>query len=363
MTANLELRNVTKIFPPDIMAVDEVSLTLAEGEFFSLLGPSGCGKSTLLRMIAGLEMPTSGEIWLDGQNITAAPPYQRHVNMVFQSYGLFPHMTVKENIAYGLKVKRVPSAEIAVSVKEVIQMVQLDGLEQRRPMQLSGGQQQRVALARALVNYPAVLLLDEPFGALDQKLREEMERELVNLQRQIHITFLFVTHNQREAMIISDRMAVMRAGQLEQIGRPQAIYETPATRFVADFIGKSNFLQGTYQQRSNGFHGIAVANDLLWIQTDADVTPGAPVTVMIRPEKIHLSRSPVTAVRNLLQGHIQEMVYEGTDTRYFVRLASNGPVIEVLLPNVLRTEQPAFAMAQPVYLSIEPHNISVIQDR
>lgn len=361
MSQKIELRDVTKVFHPDIMAVDRVSLMIEEGEFFSLLGPSGCGKTTLMRMIAGLETPESGEIWLDGKDILHVPPNKRNVNMVFQSYGIFPHMTVWENIAYGLKVKRIPKPQIIESVREIMQLVRLEGLETRKARQLSGGQQQRVALARAFVNYPAVLLLDEPLAALDQKLREEMEMELVQLQRRINITFVFVTHDQREAMTVSDRIAVMRNGRIEQIGTPQAIYESPATPFVADFIGKSNLLSGIYQQPSHGLHGIEVHGGTFWAASDETFTPGERVTLMVRPEKIRISGTPDASALNTLSGRIREMVYEGVNTRYFVNVTPNGTMFQVFLPNVLRTAHREFTVSAPVFLSIEPDNVVLMK--
>ena len=268
MTHSVELRNVTKVFGTDTTAVANASFAIQKGEFFSLLGPSGCGKTTLLRMIAGFETPTSGAVFLDGKDITHQPPYKRDVNLVFQNYALFPHMSVQQNIAYGLKMKKFPKAQIAEAVKDVIDMVKLTGLEGRKITQLSGGQQQRVALARALVNHPSVLLLDEPLGALDKKLREQMQIELVNLQEKVKITFIYVTHDQEEALTMSDRIAVMNVGRIEQIGTPKSIYEFPATRFVADFIGTSNFLTGTYQESRNGLKRIAIPGADIWVESN-----------------------------------------------------------------------------------------------
>src|SRR5689334_667238 len=247
----VELQDVTKQFT-GFTAVKNTSLVIRQGEFFSMLGPSGCGKTTTLRMIAGFEHPTSGIIRLLGQDIQGKPAHQRNVNMVFQNYALFPHLSVFDNVAFGLEVKRIDRGEIRQRVTEALEMVRLPGLERRKPRELSGGQQQRVALARALVNRPAVLLLDEPLGALDLKLRKEMQLELKRLQREVGITFIYVTHDQEEALTMSDRIAVMHRGEVLQVDQPSLIYECPATRFVADFIGVTNFLEGRLVSQSSG---------------------------------------------------------------------------------------------------------------
>ena len=361
MTPKIELRQVSKMFP-NITAVENVSLSINQGEFFSLLGPSGCGKTTLLRMIAGHETPSSGVIALDGKNIIDVPPHKRNINMVFQSYGLFPHMTVLENIAYGLKVKREPKPQIAQAVQEVMQLVRLEGLEMRKPHQLSGGQQQRVALARTLINYPEVLLLDEPLSSLDQKLREDMEVEMVQLQRRVNITFLFVTHDQREAMAISDRIAVMRQGKIEQIGTPQAIYESPTTPFAANFIGKSNLFTGTYKEHYNGLHRIEIPGGSFWAASDDSFTPGERVTLMVRPEKICISGSPETSSPNTFSGRIRETMYEGINTRYFVENDSNLTHIQVFIPNVFRNARTDLTVSDLVYLSVDPNNVVVMKE-
>jgi spermidine/putrescine transport system ATP-binding protein len=257
MVYAVELREVSKRFG-EVEAVHQVSLQIREGEFFSLLGPSGCGKTTTLRMIAGFERPDAGEILIRGQRMNEVPPFHRPVNTVFQHYALFPHMTVFENVAFGLEMKRLPREEIRRRVAEALRLVRLTGLENRYPRQLSGGQQQRVALARALVNRPAVLLLDEPLGALDLKLRKEMQLELKNLQHQVGITFIYVTHDQEEAMTMSDRIAVMNQGRVLQVGTPVEIYERPATRFVADFIGETNFLEGRLVAFEEGYARVEV---------------------------------------------------------------------------------------------------------
>jgi spermidine/putrescine transport system ATP-binding protein len=319
----VELRNVVKQFG-DVRAVDHVSMQIRDGEFFSLLGPSGCGKTSSLRMIAGFEYPTSGEVLIHGRSMGQIPPYQRPVNTVFQSYALFPHMTVTQNVAFGLEMKKVPQVEIAPRVQEALNMVRLSSFGERRPRQMSGGQQQRVALARALVNRPEVLLLDEPLGALDQKLRKEMQIELKGLQESLGITFIFVTHDQEEALTMSDRIAIMNHGKVLQIGSPTEIYERPNCRFVADFIGESNFLEGNVIA-VNGDYATLETSDgvrLRGLQPRA-VTVGSPATLSIRPEKARLK--PVQEAgdipnENALPVKVERINYIGSDTRIIVRL-------------------------------------------
>jgi putative spermidine/putrescine transport system ATP-binding protein len=283
------LRGVTKRFGSQA-AVRDVDLDISRGEFFTMLGPSGSGKTTLLRLIAGFEVPDAGTIFLRGTDVTGLPPYQRGVNTVFQDYALFPHFSVAQNVAYGMRVRRVAKAERARRVDEALDMVQMAELAERRPSQLSGGQRQRVALARAIVNEPEVLLLDEPLGALDLKLRQEMQVELKRIQRQIGITFIYVTHDQEEALTMSDRLAVFRDGQIEQVGPPAYVYEQPATEFVASFVGTSNVIETA--------HGRAV----------------------LRPEKIELSEGPVPAGRLGASGRVIDVAYLGMVTRYTVEL-------------------------------------------
>ncbi|MBX6752866.1 MAG: ABC transporter ATP-binding protein [Thermorudis peleae] len=320
---DVELCDVTKVFDQHVKAVDHVSLQIYQGEFFSLLGPSGCGKTTTLRMIAGFELPTSGDILIEGRVVGNTPPFKRNVNTVFQNYALFPHMTVEENVAFGLRMKGVPRDEIRQRVREALHLVRLNGFENRYPRQLSGGQQQRVALARALVNRPRVLLLDEPLGALDLKLRKDMQLELKRLQETVGITFLYVTHDQEEALTMSDRIAVMNAGRVLQVGTPLEIYERPANRFVADFIGESNFLEGQVTRIERDTATVVISDRFpVLAQTHHGIQPGQRVTVAIRPEKIRLC-IPTSDSQNeagALTGTVQDIVYIGTDTHYLVRI-------------------------------------------
>jgi len=290
-----------------IVAVAGIDLDVRNGEFFSMLGPSGSGKTTTLRMIAGFERPTAGRVLLHGRDVTDLPPFERDVNTVFQDYALFPHMSVGENVAYGLMVRKVPRAERETRVADALTMVRLDGYERRRPSQLSGGQRQRVALARALVNRPRVLLLDEPLGALDLKLREEMQIELKAIQQAVGITFIYVTHDQEEALTMSDRLAVFNRGRIEQLGTPADVYERPATRFVAGFVGTSNLLTGD----------------------SARAIVGAAGTFTVRPEKIHLADPAATPGSDEASatGTIREVVYLGPDTRYIVALDAGGELV------------------------------------
>lgn len=284
----VKLQHVTKIFPGGVTAVDDMVLEIPHGEFFTMLGPSGCGKTTTLRMIAGFEMPTRGDIFIDGKEMSRVPPNHRPVNTVFQNYALFPHLTVEQNVAFGLRLKRVPAAETQKRVQEALAMVQLPGMGKRKPTQLSGGQQQRVALARALINEPAVLLLDEPLGALDLKLRKAVQLELKELQSELGITFIYVTHDQEEALTMSNRIAVMSDGVVQQMGKPREIYEYPANRFVADFIGETNFVDGVVQEI--GKYARVEVNGLRILGTTGNisVSTGQKVTVAIRPEKMNL---------------------------------------------------------------------------
>ena len=318
---DVRLVDVVKRFG-EAVAVDHIHLEVQKGEFFSLLGPSGCGKTTTLRMIGGFEEPTSGLIELQGEDVTWTPPFRRNVNTVFQNYALFPHLTIYENVAFGLRRKGVKDAEVKRRVAEMLELVELPGFETRKPTQISGGQAQRVALARALVNRPAVLLLDEPLGALDLKLRKQMQVELKRIQQEVGITFIYVTHDQGEALTMSDRMAVFNKGRIEQIGTPADVYEKPSTRFVAGFVGTSNLLTGDA----------------------AEQIIGAAGTYTVRPEKIHLGEPADTPGSDESSGlgTISKVVYLGPDTRYLVTLDA-GPTLVVEQQNLARTSADALA--------------------
>lgn len=322
----------------EVKAVDALDLDILDGEFFTMLGPSGSGKTTCLRMIAGFEKPSHGHIQLHGQEVTALPPYARDVNTVFQDYALFPHMTVGANVAYGLMIKKVPKAEQERRVAEMLELVQLTGYGHRRPAQLSGGQRQRVALARALVNHPRVLLLDEPLGALDLKLRQQMQIELKAIQQRVGITFIYVTHDQEEALTMSDRIAVFNRGRVVQVGSPAEIYEHPTSAFVAAFVGVSNLIDAQTAARL--------------LQQQPGATPAAPATFTIRPEKIHLAapEAPVPADMCAADGHIREVLYLGMYTRYVVALSLGGELI-VAEQNLHTTSMDALAArGRPVRL-------------
>ncbi len=362
----IRFQGITKRFGANVVAVDAVSLDIAHNEFFALLGPSGCGKTTLLRMLAGFEMPTEGTVVLDGQDVTRIPPNRRPVNMVFQSYAVFPHMTVGENVAYGLKVTGVPRAEIGPRVKAALDMVQLGPLIDRRPDQMSGGQRQRVALARALVKRPKVLLLDEPLSALDKKLREEMQLELVRLRHEIGITFIIVTHDQEEAMSMASRMGVMEAGRIVQIGSPTAIYEHPRNRFVADFIGSINLFEGRIAAVEGAAVRLAVpeaGGDLVVreesLRVEPPPAPGATAWIGVRPEKLTVAAAPVEGARpnaaNLLYGAVLEVAYLGERSIFHLRLDS-GRMIKATMPNERRFGGAGPASGDRVQVSWAPES-------
>lgn len=331
---DVELRNVFKFFNQE-PAVHGVDLDVRQGEFFSILGPSGCGKTTTLRLIAGFEWADAGKLLIQGQPMTNVPPYRRPVNTVFQSYALFNHLNVWDNIAFGLRLKRLRKSEIEGRVTEALKLVKMEGLRSRFPSQLSGGQQQRVALARALVNRPAVLLLDEPLGALDLKLRKEMQVELSNLHKELGLTFIMVTHDQEEALCLSDRIAVMNQGQIEQIGTPSQIYERPQTSFVADFIGDTNLFSGEITAVDSTNVKIVTKTGLTIVVSRLEDTPTESlqaVVVSVRPEKIQLSLYQPNLPTNCFEGRLVNVMYLGTHVNYVVEL-TNGISINVLQPN------------------------------
>jgi spermidine/putrescine transport system ATP-binding protein len=328
---HLEFRGVSKRFGA-IQAVDDVSLEIRKGEFFSLLGPSGCGKTTMLRLAAGFESPDRGRVFLNGQDLTDLPPNKRPVNTIFQSYALFPHMTVRDNIAFGLSIAKRPPAEIGRDVAAMLKMIQMEDQAGKKPDQLSGGQKQRVAVARALINKPAVLLLDEPLAALDLKLRQRMLIELDMIHDEVGITFLYVTHDQGEAMSLSDRIAVMDHGRIEQIGTPAEIYEAPRTSFVAAFIGDTNFLEGEVTATEGDYCTVRVAGfPALSCFNDKGLQPGNLVYLSIRPEKIQISRDkPLldSGQHNALPAKVEDVIYLGSTTKYGVR--SEGHRVQVM---------------------------------
>jgi len=331
--ALLELRNVTRRFG-DLVAVDNVSLSIESGEFFTLLGPSGCGKTTVLRMIAGFDLPDAGRIFIGGKDLTDAPPERRPVHTVFQSYALFPHMTVAQNIAFPLKMARRPQNEIHRLTDETLQQMRLADKEDFYPHELSGGQQQRVALGRALVSRPQLLLLDEPLAALDAKLREEMQIELINLQREVGVTFVFVTHAQDEALALSHRIAVMRQGRVEQVDEPARLYGFPKSRFVADFIGHINMFDAEVMEAAHGHTRLMIPGvGEITAPPAANAAPGTRGAFAIRPEQVRIGlNSEVAELKNHFPGEVRNLLYSGDVTVYKVHLV-DGPMIEALLPN------------------------------
>jgi spermidine/putrescine transport system ATP-binding protein len=340
-----------------VTAVERVDLIIGEGEFFSLLGPSGCGKTTTLRMIGGFEEPTEGQILLYGNDVVGVPPNHRDVNMVFQSYALFPHMSVFDNVAFGLRRKGVDGREAKTRVNEMLELVQLEGKSDRRPRELSGGQQQRVALARALVNRPRALLLDEPLAALDLKLRQAMQIELKRIQREVGITFIFVTHDQNEALTMSDRLVVMNAGRIEQLGAPREVYERPRTRFVAGFIGTSNLISGTVSRMDGGTAELDTGTDesvLVLNAHEVGAGVGQALDVTVRPEKITLSTERPDGGRCKLRGRVSEVVYLGTSTQYAVRTADGSDLL-VFMQNASDSDDIAERDAD-VWLSWRPEH-------
>ncbi|ABI59578.1 MULTISPECIES: ABC transporter ATP-binding protein [Nitrosomonas] len=361
--ALLELRNVIRRFG-DFTAVDNVSLSIQAGEFFTLLGPSGCGKTTLLRMIAGFDVPDSGQILLDGQDIANTPPEKRPIHTVFQSYALFPHMTVADNVAFPLKMSKVAPAEIKKRMEKALEEVQLSRFTHRFPHELSGGQKQRVAFARGLINRPRLLLMDEPLGALDAKLREDMQRELINLQKEVGITFIFVTHSQDEALALSQRIAVMNLGNIEQIGTPSAIYGTPANRFIADFIGKINLMEARVTQISNTAMTLEI-NGLgtTVLPPKKEIQAGDQGVIAIRPEQVAVHALAKQAeIPHAHTGKVLDFLYVGDVTTYVIELDS-GIQIEALLANSSPGRARFFEVDDPVIVSWPQEAAQFLVDR
>ena len=358
----ISFENITKRFG-DFTAVNNLSLSIYEKEFFALLGPSGCGKTTLLRMLAGFETPTAGQIWIDGQNMSGISPYERPVNMMFQSYALFPHMTVEANIAFGLRQEGMPKPDIEARVKEMLRLVKLEQFAKRKPHQLSGGQRQRVALARSVAKRPKVLLLDEPLGALDKKLREETQFELMDLQQELGLTFVVVTHDQEEAMTMADRIAVMSHGKVVQVATPAEIYEAPNSRFVADFIGDVNILEGKVSANGNGKVEIAAA-DGFTVRTVSAEGPasGGAAGFAIRPEKLRVSRAaPSDTSVNAAKGEVWDIGYLGDMTVFHVKLGS-GKVVKASMLNAQREVEDPIAYDEAVWVSFAETAGVVLRD-
>ena len=359
---HLRLVDVVKDFD-DARAVDHVTLDIYKGEFFALLGPSGCGKSTLLRMLAGFETPSSGRIELEGRDLTPIPPYERPVNMMFQSYALFPHMTVAKNIAFGLEMDGLAKGEIDARVQEMLGLVKLDRFANRKPNQLSGGQRQRVALARALAKKPKLLLLDEPLGALDKKLREETQFELINIQESLGLTFVIVTHDQEEAMVLATRIAVMREGRIAQLGEPREVYEAPVSRYVAEFIGDVNILEGRVEDPETGVIRVPGAPVPIRLGRAVAAPRGAEIAMAIRPEKLVIEKPeddpPHDA--NALEGMVEDIAYLGDISVYHVRLAGGG-MARVARANRARLARQTIVWEDPVRLHWDPQAVVPLSD-
>lgn len=356
----IRIEKVSKTFGA-AKAVDDINLTIHKGEFFSLLGPSGCGKTTLLRMLAGFETPTSGRILINGEDVTTMPAFKRQINMMFQSYALFPHMTVADNIAFGLKQEHMPRAERTVRVNEVMELVQITPFAKRKPDQLSGGQRQRVALARALAKQPKILLLDEPLGALDKKLREKTQFELVNLQERLGITFIIVTHDQEEAMTMSTRIALMHNGYIEQIDTPRRLYEFPQSRYAANFLGSINLFNGHVKSQEGDqlLVHCSETDTLMQVRHSEPLTQGMEVSIAIRPEKIRLIPSELSNKANEINGIIQDIAYLGDVSIYHVQLDSGKKVMFTQSNTQALAEQPLH-WEQRVTLSWSPNTASIL---
>ena len=358
----IKIDDVAKKFG-DFTAVDDVSLSIYRGEIFCLLGGSGCGKTTLLRMLAGFETPTSGRIFIDGQDMAGVPPYKRPVNMMFQSYALFPHMTVEQNVAFGLKQEGTPRAEITQRVTEMLALVKLQDFTKRKPHQLSGGQRQRVALARSLIKRPKLLLLDEPLGALDKKLREHTQFELVNIQERLGVTFVVVTHDQEEAMTLATRIGVMNQGRIVQVGTPHEIYEFPNTRFTAEFIGNVNMFEGRVVEDEPD-HVLIDSAELgtsIYIGHGISTAPDAIVWAAVRPEKMIITREPPTEKLNAAQGTVREIAYMGDMSIYLVQLDS-GKTVRVTQPNTHRHADSPLTWEDRVWVSWHESSAVVVTE-
>ncbi len=355
----VRIEHVSKSFG-EFKAVDDVSLNIYKGEIFCLLGASGCGKTTLLRMLGGFETPTSGKIYIDGEDMSAVPPYRRPVNMMFQSYALFPHMDVDANVAFGLKQDGVPKAEVKERVATMLDLVRLNDFGKRKPHQLSGGQRQRVALARALVKRPKLLLLDEPLGALDKKLREHTQFELISLQDKLGVTFVVVTHDQEEAMTLASRIGVMNHGAIVQAGTPTEIYEFPGSKFVADFIGSVNIFEGKLIEDEPEYVriGSEEMGGTIYVSHGISAPPAASVWAAVRPEKIFMSTTAPAGTDNIVRGSVQDIAYLGDLSIYLVRLPT-GKVVRVTRPNTTRHSE-AITWDQQVYLSWDPTSPVVV---
>ena len=354
--ASVRLTELTKRYG-DVVAVDGISLTVERGEFVTLLGPSGSGKTTALMMVAGFVLPTAGDIAVEDRSVTTEPPYRRNIGMVFQNYALFPHMRVHDTVAFPLQMRRVPRDEIATRVRAALDLVRLPDLGHRYPRQLSGGQQQRVALARTLVFNPRVLLMDEPLGALDRKLRQQMQLEIKRLHAELGLTVIYVTHDQEEALTLSHRIVVMRAGRIEQVGSPRAVYDRPANDFVADFVGETNVLRGTVATVARDRPEVRTAGGVsVWVGRDESLAVGAPAVVVVRPERMALAGPEPWD--NKLPGKVEDVVFVGESTRYIVRV-SPAETLAIKIPNA--SHQPALAPGEPVTLGFRSEDAGMLR--
>ena len=356
----IQIQNVTKKFG-EFTAIDNLTLDIYKNEFFSLLGPSGCGKTTLLRMLAGFEKITNGKILLDGEDISEIPPHLRPINMMFQSYALFPHMTVEKNIAFGLKQDNLPTNEIDQRVEQMLELVELTDFAKRKPNQLSGGQSQRVALARSLAKRPKLLLLDEPLGALDKRLREQTQFELMDIQEKLEVTFVIVTHDQEEAMTVSSRIGVMDSGNLVQVATPAEIYEAPINKDVADFIGDVNILKGIYKgQNKIGTQLLSEdSNSIVFATQEVSAEIEDEMWFAVRPEKLEISKNPPSKDHNILKGTIEDIAYGGSFSTYHVKL-DNGRILKAIRANRERTKEYHLTWEDEVFLQWAPHSAVVL---